>query len=187
MNWKSVAKLGVVGALALAAQGASAALYTASYDHLIESATIGTTINVGDALAADTFVTTEVGALLQTTTFTLGAGVNTFSGFAAWEISNPGGSQPRLIGVNLDIFDSGNNLVATDAFVGVLGGFAHSTFGGNIGPGTYTLVATGTGVRASSMDISLEFAHAVPEAGTYGMMIGGLGMLAFLIARRRIS
>jgi hypothetical protein len=60
-----------------------------------------------------------------------------------------------------------------------------STFASAIGPGTYKMVATGTGVRDSSLDVTLSFITAVPEARTLSMMLAGLGLFGLLRVRRR--
>ena len=123
-------------------------------------------------------------------TFTVGPSISAFAGSAAWEISTATGTGPRLIGVNIDIFNSANALVASDAFAGVLAGFALSTFDALIGPGTYKLVATGTAVRDASLDVSLSFTGPptpVPEPETYALLLAGLGLLRLATTRRKRS
>ena len=151
-KWVAVALM-ACGGFVPAAQAETQAVI---FNVLNASATLPTPFLGGDNLRLDTLVTTETGPLLQTITFTVGAGVDSFIGEAAWEISTATGTGPRLIGVNIDIFDSSNTLVASDTFVGVLGGFAHSTFDSLIGPGTYTMKATGTAVRDASLDVTLS-------------------------------
>jgi hypothetical protein len=163
--------------------GAWAATQSVDYGNLVASATVATPLNSGDTLFLNTF-TTETGSLLETTTFTLGPDVGTFSGRAAWEVSSAVGNDPRLIGVNIDILDASDTVVFSDTFAGVLAGFAHSTFLGNIGPGVYKVVATGTGVRDSSLDISLTFAP-IPEPTAIAMMIAGLIAVGALSQRKR--
>lgn len=164
------------------ARPADATTIPVFFNQLNASATVLTPFHGGDTLFVDTVVTTETGAMMQTVTFTLGPDVAAFSGNAAWEVTTATGVGPRLVGVNIDIFDSGNVIVASDAFAGVLGGFAVSTFDSLIGPGTYRMVATGTAVRATSLDISLSFA-AVPEPGTSALLLGGLGLLRVVTRR----
>lgn len=175
------------GAAALAAllvQPALATTQSVYYGNLVGTAVVAAPILPDDNLFIDTVVTTEVGALNQVTTFTLSDYVD-FNGLAGWIVDTAAGQGPRLVGVNIDIFDASDTLVSSDTFTGVLGGFAHSSFLGSLGPGTYTLVATGNAIRDTSLDISLSFTPAIPEPATYAMLLAGVGMLAFVARRRR--
>jgi hypothetical protein len=173
-------KLCAISLLAFGAlvQEAAATTQVVAFDRLTEAATVAPALQIGDALVLDTLVSQETGSLLQSITFTLASAFN-LQGEAAWEINTPAGSGPRLVGVNIDIFDSSNALVFSDTFEGVLAGFAHSTLAGDIAAGTYTLVATGTGVRDSSLDVSMTLGSPAPEPATYGMLLSGIGLLAF--------
>lgn len=157
---------------------AGATTQVVSFNRLTESATVAPALQGGDGLVLDTLVTQETGSLLQSIKFTLASAFN-LQGEAAWEVNTAAGSGPRLVGVNLDIFDASSALVLSDTFAGVLAGFAHSTLSGDIGPGTYTLVATGNGVRASSLDVSMTVGAPAPEPATYGLLLSGIGLLAF--------
>jgi len=166
------------------AQQAQAATQAVTLNVLNAAVTLPTPFLAGDNLRLDTLVTTQTGSLQQTITFSLGAGVGSFSGQAAWEVGTAAGTGPRLIGVNLDVFDISNALVASDSSVVVANGFATSSFASTvINPGVYRLVATGTGVRDSSLDVTLSFAP-VPEPGTLAMLLAGLGVVG-LLARKR--
>ena len=186
MNSLSVTKAGAALLLGctLLAPAAQAETQAVFYNHLVSTAVVATPLLAQDTLFVDTF-TTERGSLLQTTTFTVGAGVQSFTGNAAWLVTGANDFGPRLTGVNIDLFDSSNNLVQSDTFTGVLGAFAHSTFNGLLGPGTYTLVASGTGVRDSVLDISIT--TAVPEPETYAMLLAGLGLIGYSIRRRKTA
>lgn len=177
------------GALLLAgaviAPAAQAVTQSVSTNTLNVAVTLGTPVLAGDNIRLDTLVTSGPGPLLQAITFTVGAGVGSLVGEAAWEISTAAGTGPRLIGVNIDLFDASSALVASDSFAGTLGGFAVSNLASAIGPGTYKMVATGNAVRDASLDVTLSFITAVPEARTYSMMLAGLGLFALLRVRRR--
>lgn len=174
---------GATALVALLAGPAFAETQSVFYGNLMGSAVVAQPLAPGDNLFIDTFVSSQ-GLLTQSTTFTLNDYAD-FNGLAGWIIDTADGQGPRLVGVNIDILDNSSNVVASDDFAGVLGGFAHSSFLGSLGPGTYTLIATGNAVRDASLDISLSFTQAVPEPATYGMLIGGLGVLGFLARRRR--
>ena len=171
----------LVAAMALPAQAVTTVV---EFNVLNATATLPTPFVSGDTLMLDTTVTQQTGPLLQSITFTLGAGVTGLVGRAAWEISTAAGPGPRLVGVNIDILDAGNNLVFSDTFAGVLGGFAISSLSGAIGPGTYHLVATGTAVRDAVLDLAIS---AVPEPGPYALLLAGLGVGGMLARRRRVG
>jgi hypothetical protein len=172
---------------AAAAQPAVAATKVVALNVLSATVTLPTPLLGGDSLILDTLVSPQTGALLQTINFLVGAGVTSLSGDAVWQISTAAGLGPRLIGVNLDVFNNTTNtLVVSDSNVIVAGAFAVSKFNATaLTPGSYRLVATGTGVRDSVLDVTLNYAGVVPEPGTIGMMLAGLGAVGFMAARRR--
>jgi hypothetical protein len=151
------------------------------FNVLNATSTLTTPFASGDTLRLDTLVTQEFGALDKSITFTVAAGVTEFFGRAAWEISTPQGPGPRLVGVNIDLLDASDSVVASDTFEGVIGGFAVSSIAGAITPGVYTMRATGNGVRESSLDATISL---VPEPQTNALMLAGLGIVA-LCSRRR--
>jgi len=164
-------------ALSMIISPATAAMQIAYFDQLTASSNIAPELSANDSIYFDTVVTSAVGALSQSATFTVGAGVTGFTGQAAWMISTAAGPGPRLIGVNIDLINTTTNtVVASDVFGGVLAGFAHSSFSGAITPGNYQLIATGTGVRDALMDIALSFTGtppAVAAASTGGIPAQG--------------
>lgn len=181
-NWASVAAWLALGALA---PGAGATTLPVTFNYLTESATIKTPFAAGDTLLLDTLVTSETGPLTQIVTFSVGASVASAVGSAVWAISTAAGPGPRLTGVNIDVLNSSNALVFSDTFTPPnVAGFAHSVLSGSIGPGTYTLKVTGTGVRESSLDVSLSFVSAVPEPHTLALMLSGVAAVGFVVRRR---
>ena len=184
MNRFSTARLVPLALFAAAAfaPSAHAATQTVELNALNVSVALATPFNSNDSLVLDTLVATP-GALNQTINFTLASSVTGLFGQAVWEISTATGPGPRLIGVNIDIFNNTTNaLVVSDTFQGTLGAFAISNFVNTpIGPGTYRLVATGTGVRESSLNVTVSF---VPEPESYLLMLAGLAGVGF-VARRR--
>jgi hypothetical protein len=166
-------------------QLAGAVTVPVDFNVLNASATLATPFVAGDSLRLDTLVTTQTGALNQSITFTLASGINSLNGQAAWEVNPAAGTGPRLTGVNIDIFDASNVLVTSDTLAGTLSNFALSTFSSVIGPGTYKLVATGTGVRDSSLDVTLNFVQAVPLPAAAWLLLSGAGALGVFARRRK--
>lgn len=182
LKWAALAaSAACVAATSLPAQAETTVV---QFNVLNATATLPTPFQRGDTLILDTVVTQETGALSQSITFTVAAGVTALLGRAAWEISTAAGPGPRLVGVNIDVLDAGNNLVLSDSIAGTLGGFAVSSLEGAIGPGTYRMVATGTAVRDAVLDVSISM---IPEPGTYGLMMVGMGVVGWLARRRRAS
>lgn len=181
-NWAALATLATC--VTAASLPAHANTTVVEFNVLNATATLVTPLTSGDTLILDSVVTQETGALSQSVTFMVAAGVTGLLGRAAWEISSAAGPGPRLVGVNIDIFDAGNNVVLSDAFAGTLGGFAVSGLDGAIGPGTYRMVATGNAVRDAVLDVSISM---IPEPGTYGLMLAGIGLVGLLTRRRKLG
>jgi hypothetical protein len=168
-------------ALGAAASGVQAATQTVEFSTLVGSATLNSAVAVGDTFILDSVITGATGALSQTIEFTLGAGVTGVSGIANWLVGTS--TLPNLSGVNIDVFNASTSaLVASDTFAGVLGGTAVSTLTGSLGAGTYRLVATGNGVRDSVLNVAVT---AVPEPGTYAMLLAGLALIGVHTMRRQ--
>jgi hypothetical protein len=92
--------------------------------------------------------------------FTSTAG--TLSGGIEWIVGDLDDVQ-RTIGVNVDIFDAFNNLVATDTFQGVFGGQAFSQIlPVGLLPGTYTLRFTGIANLAGRYRVHLSTDTTAP-------------------------
>lgn len=145
------------------AQPAGAAVQAIFFDTLAASVPVAPTLQAGDTLLLDTLVRGQTGALSQSLTFNVGAGVSSLSGLAAWAVSPAAGLGPRLIGLDVNIFDSADQLVASDSFSGVTSGFASSSFSSiALAEGAYRLVATGTGIRDSMFDLALSFEGTTP-------------------------
>lgn len=143
---------------------ARASTQTVFLNALNASTSVPTPLAADDVLFVDTAVRGQSGALLQSVTFTVAQGVTGVSGRATWAISTATGPGPRLIGVNFDLFNAGNALVLSDTFAGTLSGAANSSFASTaLAPGTYTLRASGTGVREAVYDLALEFTGTPPS------------------------
>ncbi|MBC7975317.1 MAG: FxDxF family PEP-CTERM protein, partial [Myxococcales bacterium] len=155
---------------------------------LLQSSTLAAPLSAGNTIFIDSTAAGQTGPLRQQLTFTAGAGVTGFTSQAAWEVSSAAAFDPRLVGVNVDLFDAANNLLFSDGGVILANGFALSSFSGGLAPGTYTLVATGTAVRDVFLDVSLTLTGAqvaaIPEPETYALLLAGLGLIAG-VARRR--
>lgn len=143
-------------ALGAAAQGATLAL---TYDAYTESKTLTTAIGAGMGVRLDGLVPDRGGgALDQTLTFV--AGSSNLSMSAGWRVAPP---EVRTVGVNIDLFDSANNLVFTDLFGGVNGELAGSQFaasGLTVG-GLYTLKLSGNALAGGRYQVDLA-AGATP-------------------------
>ena len=183
-GFKVAALASAAACVAATALPAHAVTKVVEFNVLNATAMLPAPFGPGDTLLMDTTVTQETGALSQSITFTLGGDVTSLTGLASWQISTAAGPGPRLVGVNIDILDAGNNVVLSDTFAGVLGGFAMSSLNGAITAGTYRLVATGTAVRDTVFNISVS---AVPEPGAYSLLLAGLGVVGLLARRRRLG
>jgi hypothetical protein len=158
---RTLALLATALCASLAAAGAQASTQVVAFNQLNVSSTLPAPFLAGDVLRLN-FYAAQVGALQQTITFTVGAGVASLGGQASWEIDTAAGTGPRIIGVNIDVFDAFNALVVSDSSVITGNGFATSSFVTTaLGPGTYRLVATGTAVRDASVDVTLRFSGTV--------------------------
>lgn len=154
MNTRLVSLAAILTCAAVAAQADPRVV---RLTELNSAVTLTTPFAGNETLLIDTLVTASTGAMSNSVTFTLGTTVDLF-GSAAWQSAQAAGNDPRLVGVNVDIFNATNTLVASDSFVGVQSGVAISSLSATLGPGTYRAVISGTGQRASMIDLSLAFA-----------------------------
>ena len=167
--------------LIVASATANAAVYEASFENNLGSQTIANSVTTVDVLVMSGLLTSGAGSVINSTTFTTGAGVQTISLDAVWR-SGAAGDTLRLVGVNIDLLDSSSAVIASDAFTGVLSGFAHSSvdFGGLIAGSVYTIRLTGTNTNVGQYLVDASFA-AVPLPATVSMLIPallGLGALS---------
>ncbi len=158
-----------MAAISTSVQAATQTIY---FDTL-NASTTAPALAADDVLFVATHIRGQAGALSHTVIFSVAAGVTEISGRATWAVSTAIGPGPRLIGVNIDIFNASNALVLSDTFGGTLSGGADSTFVSTaLTPGIYTLRMTGTGVRDSVYNLALEFSGTPPitPAGETGSL-----------------
>lgn len=168
-----------LAAAALSAAPAHASIQVVDFDRLVASAVLDTPFSYGDRLVLDSFAAGQRGWLDQSVTFTLDTALQA-SGQASWSVV-PRGS--RLYRVDIDVLDADGQVVLSDSFAGRAAGVANSVLAGALGPGTYTLRATGWGGRDASLDLTMAF--AVPEPASAAMLAAGLGLITLVAARRR--
>jgi hypothetical protein len=156
-----------------------------AYDTLIGSKVVAAPFATGDSLLLEGD-SLELGALLNDTVVRLDTG--TFSAGVRWVVDTAAGTGSRLIGVNLDLFDAANLLVASDAFEGVANGQASSSLvATGLAPGTYRLRMTGTSVRGARYRVALgteamppvvpPIGVDVPAPATWTCALIGLSMV----------
>jgi len=167
---KMINKMGLAASLVLASSLASANVY-----------------NLGDITAITTDVTVDtdtnagvVGAFTDTFAFTLTEG-NFFAALATSAVSS--------ISSFTDISVSGT----TGTTGNIFGIFSFATISGEalgqttevfLDAGSYNLMVSGV-ASASSTGYTLNTVTAVPEPSSIALMLGGLGLVGFMAARRK--
>ncbi len=151
--------LGALMATAIAAT-AHGAPVTLTYDTFNENKRLLTAIDASTPVRLDGLIPDRNGGALGQT-FTFVAGSSDLSMSAGWRVAPP---EVRTIGVNIDLFDAANNLVASDVFSGVSGDLAASQFstsGLTVGA-VYTLQFTGTALEGGRYQVDLAAGAAPP-------------------------
>jgi hypothetical protein len=133
---------------------------TVHFDSFIETKVIGTPLAPGSTLLLDGGLRDSTGSSIDNRLF-FRPGSTVLSLSAGW-LTAP--AENRTVGVNIDLFDFNNNLVATDAFQGVNGGLALSQMLATnlIAGAQYQLVFTGTALQAGRYAIALASDPALP-------------------------
>jgi hypothetical protein len=157
---------------------ASAAVLPASFQNLTGSQTLPGSVNAGDLLAWSGLFADQAGSLTNEVAFKDGATNLDLS--AAWFVKN----NTRLVGVNIDLLDSSNTVLATDTFDGLSVGIARSslTFAGLVAGQNYKLLITGNSITNGNYDVKVDFTP-IPAAAS--LMLTALGGLAIVRYRRR--
>jgi len=108
---------------------------------------------------------------------------------ANWLVLDQGGGEAKKIDDMSVIFstaDGAGNAVSSIASWSVDAGDT-IYYNGTIGVGNYRIDISGDAVGSSGGTYYLNGVSAVPEPSTYALMLGGLGLVGFMAARRRKS
>lgn len=170
---------------------ATAASIPITFDTHVGDKTYGATIVAGDALRIEGDLSDD--ALTSVTNrFTFNFTGSSLSAGIEWIVAV--GDQ-RTTGLNVDVFDATDTLVASDTFMGLMQGEAFSQFSAvGLGPGAYTMVLTANAPQRGRYRIDLSAsgtapgfdpisAAAVPEPAA--LLLMSVGALALLLTRRR--
>ncbi|AKU22884.1 FxDxF family PEP-CTERM protein [Massilia sp. MB5] len=159
MNFKAIA----VAAALLASAGAHA-------DNYVVDLTGGPTNWTGGFTA-----THGAGNFTDTFTFTNFSGKGLAAGFAAnyaYKGHDINFTSATLNGITLDLTNTGKESAVRFEDLAV--------------NGPLTLIVSGVSIGSASYSGTLDLVAApVPEPTTYGMMLGGMGLLAFVARRRK--
>lgn len=163
---------------------AQAAVYDASFETNIGAQTFTTPLIDGDDLAITGLLDNGAGAVSNSIRFTAGPTADRIDLDATWHVGSAGDTL-RMVGFNLDLIDGSNTVVASDAFVGLMGGFAHSTlsFAGLVDGGLYELRLTANNTNTSHYILDAKLS-AVPLPGAALLFGPALAALGFCNRRR---
>lgn len=136
------------------------AVPTVHFDSFVESKVIGTPLAPGSSWLLDGSLRAGTGGAINNRLF-FRPGSTVLSLSAGW-LTAP--DENRTIGVNIDLFDANNVLVASDAFQGVNGGLALSQMlATNLVAGAqYQLVFTGIAAQVGRYAITLASDPVLP-------------------------
>jgi len=163
----------------------------ALFDTLKDDKVLGS-IDPGDMLVLDGIIG-ESGAITNVAELTLTGGA--LSAGITWLIA-PG--DQRTVGVNVDLLDATNTVVASDTFEGIFSGQAFSNFALDGLVGNYRLVFTGNALQGGRYRINLGTSltppdfmpiptGGVPEPQTWALLVAGFAGVGVAMRRRRAS
>lgn len=147
-------------AFACLAARADAAPIALAYDDLDEVKTVRTPLTASNPLRMTGLINnTSTGSIVNELSFVAGSSSLALS--AGWLIAPPSN---RTLGVNIDLLDSSNAVIASDTFINTNGGLARSslTASGLIAGAAYRLLFTGTAVGAGRYQIDLVDGSVAP-------------------------
>lgn len=155
-HWLIVGLGGVLAALG----PAHGAPLTLTYDSYGETKVLSTPLDPSTPIRMDGLLPDRGGSAVRNV-LTFKAGSSDLSLSAGW-LTAP--VDVRTIGVNIDLFDSSNSLVASDSFLGTTGALASSRMiaSGLSTGAVYSLVMTGTAVQGGRYQIELADGSTPP-------------------------
>src|SRR5450830_844777 len=161
-------RVSVVAGLMLSLLGAtevaSATPLTLTYDSFLESKTIGSPLMSGGNIRLDGRLRdVDDTAINNSLLFTAGSSALALS--ASWLVAP---AENRTQGVNIDLLDSTNTVLASDSFLGLTGTVAQSRLiaSGLITGATYKLLFTGTAQQAGRYQLDLVNGATPPPLTT---------------------